>query len=40
MGPIEVNLDLQGIQELTLTVDDAGDGTAYDWLVWADPHFQ
>ena len=35
--PIAVDLDLRGVQELILIVDDGGDGFGHDWLIWADP---
>jgi|WetSurMetagenome_2_1015567.scaffolds.fasta_scaffold30007_2 hypothetical protein len=38
--PTRVNADLHGVQELVLVGDDGGDGTAFDWLVWADPVIQ
>ena len=39
-APLQVNVDLTGVQELVLAVDDGGDGTAFDWLVWADPEIK
>lgn len=36
-APVPVNVNLTGIQQLVLKVDDAGDGLGHDWLVWADP---
>ncbi len=31
-----VDVDIRGLRELRLTVDDAGDGTGYDHADWAD----
>jgi hypothetical protein len=40
-GPsLPVDIDVRGVRELVVVVDDAGDGTAFDWLVWADPVFE
>ncbi len=39
-SPQPVEIDVRGVRELVLTVDDTGDGTAFDWLVWADPVFE
>jgi hypothetical protein len=35
-----VEVGLQGVRELAITVDDSGDGNPYDWLVWGDPAFE
>jgi hypothetical protein len=34
---LSVDVDLKGVKELVITVDDSGDGNAFDWLVWGDP---
>lgn len=34
--PLNFQLDVTNIQELTFQVDDAGDGTGADWGVWTD----
>lgn len=33
----EFNVSLAGINELTLTTEDAGDGNRSDWALWLDP---
>ncbi len=35
-----VEVGVQGVKELAITVDDSGDGSAFDWLVWGDPAFE
>lgn len=32
-----IELSVKGVQELSLRVEDAGDGNGSDWGVWADP---
>lgn len=31
------DVDVSGVKQLTLSVEDAGDGTGSDWGVWAEP---
>jgi hypothetical protein len=33
----DYQVDISGVQQLTLTVEDAGDGTGSDWGVWVEP---
>ena len=35
-APVPVDIDLTGVQKLTLIVNDAGDGSSDDHAVWAD----
>jgi hypothetical protein len=37
---LNVDVDLHGVKELNITVDDSGDGSAFDWFVWGDPVFK
>ncbi|MCC6142896.1 MAG: NPCBM/NEW2 domain-containing protein [Candidatus Hydrogenedentes bacterium] len=37
--PATIDLDLSGLTELTLIVDDAGDGVNYDHASWGDARF-
>ncbi|MBM3966341.1 MAG: hypothetical protein FJ308_14945, partial [Planctomycetes bacterium] len=31
-----MDISVQGVQELSLRVEDAGDGNGADWGVWGD----
>jgi hypothetical protein len=35
-----INLDVSNIKELTLTVENAGDGNSSDWGVWVEPNLE
>ena len=36
----EINLDVSNIKELTLTVEDSGNGNTSDWGVWVEPNLE
>lgn len=36
---VEIDIDIVGVNKLTLVVTDAGDGIGADWADWAEPRF-
>ena len=36
----EINLDVSNIKELTLIVEDSGNGNSNDWGVWVEPNLE